>query len=94
MLTDYLGHVLAAIRHVDDTVPLPIDRTDSLVLNLGFDSMKMTLLSLALENELGRAIALDGWIASHADPNELTVGSLCSYLELTLTRNEPATAAE
>jgi acyl carrier protein len=43
--------------------------------------MKMSLLSLALETELGCAIVLDEWIASHSDPNELTVGSLCRYLQ-------------
>jgi len=83
MTIDCMYLVMAAIRHVDDGIR-GIQAVDSLVLHLGFDSLKMTLLGLALETEFGRAIALDGWISSHPDPNELTVGSLCTFLSETL----------
>ncbi len=94
MSVKLMQQVVAAIRHVDSDVPSDVAREKSLVLELGFDSMKMTLLSLALETELGCAIVLDGWIAAHADPNDLTVGSLCDYLEATLGIHEDAAAAE
>lgn len=83
MVTDCLQRVIAAIKHVDGEIT-SIKREDSLVLKLGFDSLKMTLLSLALETEFGRAIALDGWISSHPDPDDLTVDSLCDFLSETL----------
>jgi acyl carrier protein len=84
-----LRYVIAAIREVKgDDIPGELERADSLVLRLGFDSMNMALLSLALESQLGRAVALDGWIASHPDPHDLTVGSLSDYLADLLRRNE------
>ena len=87
---DPLRHVLSAIRDVKrDDVPATVERNDSLVLRLGFDSMNMALLSLALEKELGCMVVLDRWIASHPDPRDLTVGSLSDYLADLLARNEP-----
>jgi acyl carrier protein len=79
---DHMVRVVAAIRYAGgDGLPDEIRREDSLILQLGFDSLKMAVLSLALENELGIAVLLDAWIAAHADPHELTVGSLLDFLE-------------
>jgi acyl carrier protein len=75
-----LQQVLAALRGVKGDLPATLGLEDSLVLKLGFDSMNMALLSLALENQLGCPIALDGWISSHPDPHQLTVGSLAHYV--------------
>jgi acyl carrier protein len=87
---DPLQHVLAAIRDVKgDDLPDTMAREDSLVLRLGFDSMNMALLSLALEKEFGCMVVLDRWIAAHSDPCDLTVGSLSDYLADLLGRNEP-----
>ena len=80
--SDNMRRVLVAIRNAaEGDVPQQIGADDSLVLHLGFDSVKMALLSLSLEREFGFALALDGWIASHPDPYDLTVRSLCDYVE-------------
>jgi len=94
-MKDYMKEVLAALEDAaKGSLPSPIDPGHSLVLHLGFDSMKMSLLSLALETELGCAIVLDEWIGAHSDPNELTVGSLCRYLQETVTVEERHAVSE
>jgi acyl carrier protein len=81
-MKDYMKEVVSALdTAARGSLPSPIEPAHSLVMHLGFDSMKMSLLSLALEAELGCAIVLDEWIATHSDPNELTVGSLCRFLQ-------------
>jgi acyl carrier protein len=81
-MKDYMKEVLSALdAAARGSLPSPVEPAHSLVMHLGFDSMKMSLLSLALEAELGCAIVLDEWIGSHGDPNELTVGSLCRFLQ-------------
>lgn len=83
--------VVAAIRHAGgDAVPQSVRSEDSLVLQLGFDSMKIALLSLSLEDAFGQTVLLDGWIASHPDPNDLTIGSLCHYIEEAVRRESAA----
>jgi acyl carrier protein len=91
MTSEHMQNVLAAIRKAGGpNVPKSIEPHDSLMLRLGFDSMKLALLSLALERELGFTIVLDGWIASHSNPYELTVGSLCRFVEESLRLDEPS----
>jgi acyl carrier protein len=95
MMKDYMQHVLAALDvAAKGALPSPIEPRHSLVLHLGFDSMKMALLSLALEGELGCPIVLDEWIGSHSDPIELTVDSLCRYLQQTVGIHEPQAVAQ
>jgi acyl carrier protein len=85
MDSEFFERVVRAIRQSGgDVVPTVVRRDDSLVLRLGFDSMKMALLSLALETEFGCAIVLDGWIGSYPDPQQLTVGSLTDYVQRAL----------
>ena len=80
--------VLKAIHQAGgDTIPPTLGRDDSLVLRLGFDSMKLALLSLSLESEFGCEIALDVWIGAHPDPRQLTVGSLNDYVESAVRRS-------
>lgn len=87
MSQDPFPGVIRAIRAAGGAdLPSSVDRGDSLVLTLGFDSMKMAALSLSLESECGFPIVLDEWIASHPDPHDLTVGSLCDYLQGALQR--------
>jgi acyl carrier protein len=94
MTTEVMSRVLAAIRHVGrGALPTRIEPGHSLVLDLGFDSMKVALLSLSLESEFGRAIVLDEWVGSCSDPNQLTVGSLCEYLGVALSGHERATGS-
>jgi len=86
-----LNQVVDAIRRAGgEAVPPFVRDDDSLVLQLGFDSMKMALLSLSLEEVLGRAIALDTWIASCPDPDQLTVRSLCRYVDAAVHGESPS----
>lgn len=71
------------IRAVASSSGLPekrIRESDSLVARLGYDSLRMASLAIALEEEFGRPLLLAEWIAGAADPEELTVGSLCDYI--------------
>jgi acyl carrier protein len=54
--------------------------SDSLVARLGYDSLRMASLAIALEEEFGRPLLLAEWIARVPDPEQLTVGSLCEYV--------------
>ena len=75
--------VLAAVRATaKGALPADIQAHHSFLLDLGFDSMSIAVLGLALEDQFHRAILLDGWIAQHTEPSELTIGSLCTYLQL------------
>jgi acyl carrier protein len=95
MNTDFVTHVRAAIQEAGgDAVQKRIEWKHSLVLDLGFDSLKLAMLSLALESQLGCAIVLDGWIGSHPDPHELTVGSLCEYLKTNVESHEHPVAPQ
>jgi acyl carrier protein len=88
-MKDYMKEVLAALDvAARGGLPAPIEPGHSLVLHLGFDSMKMSLLSLALESEIGCPIVLDEWIGSHNDPKDLTVASLCRFLQETVSVEE------
>ena len=57
-----------------------IQDSDSLVAQLGYDSLRMASLAIALEDEFGRPLLLAEWIARAADPEQLTVASLCEYI--------------
>ena len=54
--------------------------SDSLVSRLGYDSLRMASLAIALEDEFARPLLLAEWIARAPDPEDLTVGSLCEYI--------------
>lgn len=82
MSQSILPRVVAAIRAASKgNVPGDILPEHSFVLDLGFDSMRMVILGLALEDQFARPILLDMWLGSHSDPADLTVTSLCSFLE-------------
>lgn len=53
---------------------------DSLVSSLGFDSLKIASLSIALEGEFSQPFLLNDWISMRPDPQLLTVGSLRDYI--------------
>jgi acyl carrier protein len=57
-----------------------IKDSDSLVARLGYDSLRMASLAIALEDEFGRPLLLAEWISRAPDPDALTVGSLCEYI--------------
>jgi acyl carrier protein len=54
---------------------------DSLVLDLGFDSLRISTLMISLESEFGQPLLLIEWVSRVEDPTELTVASLCDYIE-------------
>jgi acyl carrier protein len=56
----------------------------SFVSNLGYDSLRVATLAVALERHFGRVILLNEWISGIGDPNELTVGSLIDYVHSVL----------
>ena len=60
---------------------------DSFVAALGFNSLRMVSLSLALEDEFGKPLLLNDWISQCDDPRNLTVGSLCEYIGVILQRS-------
>ena len=77
--------VVAAIRAAaKGALPEHVRAEHSFLLDLGFDSMSIAVLGLALEDQFDRAVLLDGWIAQHSEPAQLTVGSLCDYLRSSL----------
>jgi acyl carrier protein len=71
--------IRASARH-----PLPnrIEPQHRVVDDLGYDSLGIVHLSVALEERLGHPILLDGWIGSAAGPSALTVGSLAHWITL------------
>lgn len=56
----------------------------SLVADLGFNSLKVASLSIALEDQFERTLLLNDWIVACTDPLALTVGSLCDFVEQAL----------
>ena len=60
---------------------LTLKDSDSFIANLGFNSLRMVSLSLALEDQFGRPLLLNEWISRCDDPRLLTVGSLATYVE-------------
>lgn len=65
-----------------------LKKSDSFVSVLGFNSLRMVSLSLALEEEFGCQLLLNDWIASAEDPRALTVGSLFDYVERVLAASD------
>lgn len=60
---------------------IELKSSDSFVMALGFNSLRMVSLSLALEDEFEVPLLLNDWISGCDDPRELTVGSLVDYIE-------------
>jgi len=67
---------------------IDVKDSDSFVGALGFNSLRMVSLSLALEEEFGRPLLLNDWISQCADPHALTVGSLADYIRDLLIQDE------
>lgn len=68
----------SASRH---ELPEAILPEHSFVLDLGFDSLAVARLALALEDTFAQPVLLDDWLAYEDDPGALTVASLCRYIE-------------
>jgi acyl carrier protein len=81
----FVGVTTAIRTAAKGAIPEEIEPEHCFIADLGFDSMSIALLALALESEFDRTILLDGWIARHMDPSDLTVASLCAYLREVLS---------
>ena len=89
MPRSYFPQVSRAIRNASSSaLPPELTETQSFVFDLGFDSLAMARLALALEEELGFAIVLDPWLSSESDPSALTVRSLCEFVRLRMELDE------
>ena len=81
--TTILAVVVDAIRASSrHSLPSRIEPSHRIVDDLGYDSLGIVNLSVALEDRLGRPILLDGWIGGAASPSALTVGSLAQWIVL------------
>lgn len=75
-----LATVCAAVQSLLDDPQQPVHAGDHLVGDLGFDSMAMASLTIALEEAFDDVLLLADWIASASNPSELTIDSLVDYL--------------
>lgn len=82
-----LEAIRASSRH---SLPARIEPQHRIVDDLGYDSLGIVNLSVALEDRLGRPILLDGWIGSAASPSSLTVGSLTQWIATSTLAEEDA----
>jgi len=74
--------VISAIRKTaKNALPSVITGDHAFVSDLDFDSMSISMLGLALEDEFDCAILMSGWVERHSQTTSLTVRSLCEYLE-------------
>lgn len=73
-------------------LPERIEAHHRFVDDLGYDSLGLVTLSVALEDRFGVPILLDGWIGSASSPSGLTVGSLAAWITSSLAE-EHGTAA-
>jgi acyl carrier protein len=77
----FFAGVVAAIRaSAESSLPPTIEPWQSFVVDLGFDSVAVAILAVELEEQFGVPVLLDTWVAESADPDQLTVASLCAYL--------------
>jgi acyl carrier protein len=79
---DHFDLVCDAILHAaSHDLPSSIEPQHSLIEDLGYDSLTISVLALELESRLGRPVLLSRWVEAVDDPSGLTVQSLCEYLE-------------
>jgi acyl carrier protein len=90
--TSVLSVVIEAIRaSARHALPTRIEPSHRVVDDLGYDSLGIVSLSVALEDRLGRPILLDGWIGNATSTSSLTVGSLASWVVLGTQEEDGAT---
>jgi acyl carrier protein len=65
-----------------NTLRTPVDLHDDMTFigDLGYDSLRVASLSIALEEEFGQPILLNDWLAASDGPMSLTIGSLNAYI--------------
>jgi len=72
--------VLRAVAHSAKRGTRTPAENHHMVEDLGFDSLRMATLSIALEEEFDAPVLLNDWIASSEDRSRLTVSSLADYV--------------
>ncbi|HYC57904.1 MAG TPA: acyl carrier protein [Candidatus Binatia bacterium] len=81
---DVLARVTSALRTVivDEGMAAssPVMPQSRLVDDLGFDSVRIASLTIALEEQFDEILLLGEWIADASSPSDLTVDSLVEYL--------------
>ncbi len=91
--TSPIEAVIDAIRASSRlSLPSSIEAHHRFVDDLGFDSLGLVTLSVALEDRLGAPILLDGWIGSASSPSALTVGSLALWIGSSLAEDHGSAA--
>lgn len=81
-MQDVVELVHRAIRAAaQNELPEKIEHDHSFLEDLGFDSLSLSVLTLELEALLGRPVLLNRWVERAQNPSQLTVASLCEYLE-------------
>jgi acyl carrier protein len=88
-LSAVIDALRASARH---PLPAKIEPQHGVVDDLGYDSLGIVHLSVALEDRLGRPILLDGWIGSASSSSALTVGSLARWIALGIEEDARAAA--
>lgn len=78
--SEVLAKVCAALRSVLDDGEADVQPQHRLVDDLGFDSVNVASLTIALEDEFDDLLLLNDWIASANSPSDLTVDSLVDYV--------------
>lgn len=79
--SEVLIKVCAALRSVLDDAAAEIEPRDRLVDDLGFDSVNVASLTIALEDQFDDVLLLNDWIAAANSPSDLTVDSLVDYVQ-------------
>jgi acyl carrier protein len=72
--------VCAALRSVLDDERAEVRPEHRLVDDLGFDSVNVASLTIALEEQFDDVLLLSDWIAAANSPSDLTVASLADYV--------------
>ncbi len=81
-MKDVIEVVHRAIRAAaPGKLPEKLEPAHSFLEDLGFDSLTLSVLTLELEALLGRPVLLNRWVERAPSPSQLTVASLCEYLE-------------
>jgi acyl carrier protein len=83
---EVMQKVVRAVKTTAAKPPDLISGSHSLVLDLGFDSLRVATLSVALETEFGELILLNEWIANAHTPYELNVNSLVAFVSDAISR--------
>jgi acyl carrier protein len=78
--------VVRAVKKTTLDPPDVIDGSASLVMDLGFDSLRVATLSVALEAEFGELLLLNEWIAASNSPYELNIDSLVAFVSRAIAR--------